>query len=213
MEGPAIGANEEKEENDKEFEERLYRLDEVELRHSEATRLSRKVSLCEVQGENEKSADEFSLVPDGLRVIGSVYGVEAASVGFIDCVLTEMLVNSGAEASVIDYKVLKRIGHADEPLQPYDHKLNSVTGHKLKIRGIIDLPVRLGSQERIRPFGVVDRLYVDVILVTDTLTAYRAVFDPNENAFILKDTDEVFPLGTPRIEELHQSKISSTIRL
>ncbi|KAG2833163.1 hypothetical protein PC129_g3311 [Phytophthora cactorum] len=124
-----------------------------------------------------------------------------------------MLVNSGAEASVIDYKVLKRIGHADEPLQPYDHKLNSVTGHKLKIRGIIDLPVRLGSQERIRPFGVVDRLYVDVILVTDTLTAYRAVFDPNENAFILKDTDEVFPLGTPRIEELHQSKISSTIRL
>ncbi|KAG3027744.1 hypothetical protein PC123_g4163 [Phytophthora cactorum] len=33
MEGPAIGANEEKEEYDKVFEERLYRLDEVELRH------------------------------------------------------------------------------------------------------------------------------------------------------------------------------------
>lgn len=62
-------------------------------------------------------------------------------------------------------------------------------------------------------FVVVDRLRVDVILGTDTLKAYRAVIDLDENTATLKSTCEVFPLGSPRVEETCTSRISSTVRL
>ncbi|KAE9286108.1 hypothetical protein PF008_g26747 [Phytophthora fragariae] len=64
-----------------------------------------------------------------------------------------------------------------------------------------------------RPFVVVDRLHVDTILGTDTLKELRAVIDLEENTLTRKGSGEVFPLGTPRVEEMHSTRISSTVRL
>ncbi|KAL3658587.1 hypothetical protein V7S43_016471 [Phytophthora oleae] len=65
----------------------------------------------------------------------------------------------------------------------------------------------------VRPFVVIDKLHVDVILGTDTLKAYRAVVDLDTNTVTLKDTKEVFPIGSPRVEEMYTARISSTVRL
>ncbi|OWZ17279.1 hypothetical protein PHMEG_0008799 [Phytophthora megakarya] len=97
-------------------------------------------------------------------------------------------------ARLIDAQVLKRIGRENESLGPCDKSLNGVTGHKI------------GMQ-------VVDRLDVDAILGTDTLKAFRAVIDLDDNTLNLKTTNEVFQLGSPTAEEFHLSRVSSTIRL
>ncbi|KAE8982174.1 hypothetical protein PR003_g20062 [Phytophthora rubi] len=59
--------------------------------------------------------------PEGKRIIGSVGGVEAVSVGFIDCVPADMLIDTGAVASLIDARMLNWLGvempryvHVDE---------------------------------------------------------------------------------------------------
>jgi hypothetical protein len=145
-------------------------------------------------------------------VIGSESGVEALSAGYMDCTPAEMLIDSGAVASLIHVRVLKRIGRADEPLRPYLKNLNGITGHQVGIKGFIDLPMRLGSREMIRPFVVVNHLHVDAILGTDTLKAYRAVIDLDDNTLTLKDSGEVFPLGSPRVEEMHESRMNATVK-
>ncbi|OWZ13530.1 putative membrane protein [Phytophthora megakarya] len=91
--------------------------------------------------------------------------------------------------------------------------LNGITGHKIGAKGVIDLPLRLGSLEMDRPFVVVHRLHVDAILGTDTLKAFRAVIDLDDNTLTLKTTNEVFKLGSPRVEESHLSRISLMVRL
>jgi len=173
----------------------------------------RKPGLLEVPGCTAAGAGEEVLIERGKRVIGSVSGVEALSAGYLDCTPAEMLIDAGAVASLVHVRVLKLIGRADEPLRPYLKNLNGVTGHKVGIKGVIDLSMRLGSREMVRPFVVVNHLHVDAILGTDTLKAYRAVIDLDDNSLTLKDTGEVFPLVSPRVEEMHESRMNATVKL
>ncbi|OWZ07023.1 hypothetical protein PHMEG_00020639 [Phytophthora megakarya] len=175
---------------------------------------SKKSGLRELPGqENGDETDENAIVPEGKRVIGSVGGVEAVSTGYIDCLPTNMLIDSGAVASLIDYRVLKRLGMTNAPLKPYPRGLKGVSGQELKVRGVVRLPMRLGSRKLVRRFMVIDKLHVDVILGTDTLRAYRAVVDLDTSTVTLKDTGETFPIGSPRVEEMYTARISSTVRL
>ncbi|KAE8899137.1 hypothetical protein PF001_g4415 [Phytophthora fragariae] len=109
--------------------------------------------------------------------------------------------------------MLKLIGRADAPLRPSRRDLNSASGHPLRIKGAIDLPLQLGSLEKMRPFIVVEKLHIDVILGTDDLKAFRAVVDLDENVVTLKSTGEKFAIGSPRVEEMYSSRISSTVRI
>ncbi|KAE8966851.1 hypothetical protein PR002_g28242 [Phytophthora rubi] len=64
-----------------------------------------------------------------------------------------------------------------------------------------------------RPFTVVEKLHIDVILGTDDLKAFRAIVDLDENVVTLKSTGEKFAIGSPRVEEMYSSRISSTVRI
>ncbi|GMF27675.1 unnamed protein product [Phytophthora fragariaefolia] len=64
-----------------------------------------------------------------------------------------------------------------------------------------------------RPFIVIDKLHIDVILGTDALKAFRGVVDLDENSVTLKDTGEKFSIGSPRVEEMYATKICSTVRI
>ncbi|KAE8992965.1 hypothetical protein PR001_g20797 [Phytophthora rubi] len=179
----------------------------------DGTRRRRKPGLVEVSDAESDDDEEPSFLRDGKKVIGSVGDVEAVLAGYIDCTPVETLIDTGTIASLVNSRVLKRVGRADTPLRPSNKDLYGVTGHKLRIRGEIDLPLRVGSLEVMRPFVVVDRLHVDTILGTDTLKELRAVIDLEENKLTLKGTGEVFPLGAPRVEEMHSTRIRSTVRL
>ncbi|KAG2804969.1 hypothetical protein PC112_g18477 [Phytophthora cactorum] len=85
-----------------------------------------------------------------------------------------MLADTGAIASLVDKRVLKRLGRASEPLRPYTGSLNSVSGHAIRVSGVVDLPVTLGTLERTLPFVVADHFFIDAILGTDSLRAFRA---------------------------------------
>ncbi|OWY94684.1 putative membrane protein [Phytophthora megakarya] len=107
-----------------------------------------------------------------------------------------MLADTGAIASLVSMNVLKRIGKATEQLKPYNGSLDSVSGHAIRVHGVIDLPIRLGSLEKMLSFVVVDQLHVDAILGTNILTAFRVVFDLEEHTMILKETGKTLTLGT-----------------
>ncbi|OWY98524.1 hypothetical protein PHMEG_00030695, partial [Phytophthora megakarya] len=133
--------------------------------------------LYKVPESDVESDSNNDLVGAGKPVIGSVNSVEVVSAGYIDCTPADVLIYSGAVASLIDIEVLKRIGRTDTPLRPCDTSLNGVTGHKIGAKGAIDLPLHLGSLEMDRLFVAVNRLHVDVILGRDTLKDFRAVID------------------------------------
>ncbi|KAE8976686.1 hypothetical protein PR001_g25348, partial [Phytophthora rubi] len=152
-------------------------------------------------------------VPDGKRVICSVGGFHAISGGTIADMPAELLVDTGAIASMVDSRVLKQIGLASAPLRPYEGSLNGVTGFPLEIRGEIDLPLRLGTVTRSRTFAVVGKLHVHAILGTDSLKDFRAVIDLEEGLMMLKGSGETIPLGTSRVEETYVSRVASTVRL
>ncbi|KAE9096102.1 hypothetical protein PF002_g16649 [Phytophthora fragariae] len=71
----------------------------------------------------------------------------------------------------------------------------------------------MGARYELRTFVVVDRLHVNAILGTDTLKAFRAVIDLDENIMTLKDSGEVIVLGSPRVEEMYKTRIASAVRL
>ncbi|KAG3109126.1 hypothetical protein PI125_g11210 [Phytophthora idaei] len=172
----------------------------------------RRPGLREVGG-GDATENEEGVVPEGKRVICSVGGVLALSNGFIDCFPSEMLADTGAIASLVDKRVLKRLGRASEPLRPYTGSLNSVSGHEIRVSGVIDLPVTLGTLERTLPFVVADDLFVDAILGTDSLQAFRAAIDLEEQKMTLKGTGDVIPLGTTRVEETYAASVYSLVRL
>ncbi|KAE9270721.1 hypothetical protein PF001_g28685 [Phytophthora fragariae] len=178
---------------------------------------SSKPGLVEVpddsRHEDPSETDAKQTVPDGKRVICSVGGFEAISGGTIADRPAELLVDTGAIASLVDARVLKQIGLANAPLRPYEGSLNGVTGFPLKIRGEIDLPLRLGVVTRSQTFAVVEKLHVHAILGTDTLKDFRAVIDVEEGLMMLKGSGESIPLGTPRVEETYVSRVASTVRL
>ncbi|POM58010.1 Hypothetical protein PHPALM_37401 [Phytophthora palmivora] len=180
---------------------------------TDSIRHRRNPGLVEVPGVFEDSTDSLGIHLEGKRIIGAVGGIEAVSTGFIDCVPVDMRIDSGAVASLVDIRVLKRVGFGGVPLQPYDLNLNGVSGKPLDNRGVIDLPIRLGSQEIILPFAVVKRLHVDGILGTDALKAFKAVIDLETDSVTLKATGEVFPFGSPRVEEMYTARMSSTTRI
>ncbi|OWZ21655.1 hypothetical protein PHMEG_0003765 [Phytophthora megakarya] len=177
---------------------------------SDTAKRKYRPGLVEVLSVNDELDPVNHLTVKGKRVMGSVNGIEAVSAGYIDCTPAEVPIDSGAVASLIDARVALRIGRSNDPLHPCDNSLNGVTGHKINMKGTIDLPLRLGSIEIVRPFVVVSRLHVDAILGTDTLKAFRAVVDLDDSTLTLKTTNEVFQLGSPRVEEYHASKMSAT---
>lgn len=69
--------------------------------------------------DDDEEEEVENLVPDEIRVIGSVGSVEAISGGYIDCTPADMLIDSGAVASLVDSHVLRHIGRAVAPLRPY----------------------------------------------------------------------------------------------
>ncbi|GMF23975.1 unnamed protein product [Phytophthora fragariaefolia] len=166
----------------------------------------------EVPGQSEPDDVTVSSIVVGKRIIGSLGGVEAVSVGFIDCVPAAMLIDTSAVVRLCDARMLKLVGGGDAPLRPCRRDLNSASGHPLRIRGEIDLPLQLGSREVMRPFIVVDKLHIDVILGTDALKAFCAVVDLDENLVTLKDTGKKFSIGSPRVE-MDSTKITSTVRI
>ncbi|KAG3085183.1 hypothetical protein PI125_g19299 [Phytophthora idaei] len=92
-----------------------------------------------------------------------------------------MLADTGAIASLVDKRVLKRLGRVSESLRPYTGSLDSVSGHEIRVSGVFDPPMTLGTLERTLPFVVADHLFVDAILGTDSLRAFRAVIDVEGN--------------------------------
>ncbi|KAG4052118.1 hypothetical protein PC123_g12692 [Phytophthora cactorum] len=124
-----------------------------------------------------------------------------------------MLADTGAIASLVDKRVLKRLGRASEPLRPYTGSLNSGSGHEIRVSGVIDLPVTLGTLERTLPFVVADYLFVDAILGTGSLRAFRVVIDLEEQKMTLKGTGDVIPLGATRVEETYAASVNSSVRL
>ncbi|KAG2780977.1 hypothetical protein PC116_g14857 [Phytophthora cactorum] len=89
----------------------------VDARRSPKPR--RRPGLREVSG-GDATEDEEGVVPEGKRVICSVGGVLALFDDFIDCCPSEMLADTGAIASLVDKRVLKRLGRASEPLNLSD---------------------------------------------------------------------------------------------
>ncbi|OWY90244.1 hypothetical protein PHMEG_00041719 [Phytophthora megakarya] len=164
------------------------------VRSNRSSQRERRSGLCELN----KSQEWERVVPEGKRVICSISGMEALSDGYIDCCPSEMLADTGAIASLVSVNVLKRI---------------VCPGHAIRVHGVIDLPIRLGSLEKMLSFVMVDRLHVDAILGTDILTAFRAVIYLEERTMILKETGETLALGTTRVEESYDASIASTTRL
>ncbi|KAE9166503.1 hypothetical protein PF004_g29135 [Phytophthora fragariae] len=82
------------------------------VRNSERPR--RRPGLVEVESDDEPEADvsveELNPVPEGKRVICSVGGLEAVSVGYIEDLPAELLIDTGAVSSLLDARILKRLG-------------------------------------------------------------------------------------------------------
>ncbi|KAE8914769.1 hypothetical protein PF010_g5159 [Phytophthora fragariae] len=184
------------------------------VRNSERPR--RRPSLVEVESDDEPDDafdEELNPVPEGKRVICSVGGLEAVSVGYIEDLPAELLIDTGAVASLLDARFLKRLGLSKAHLRPYKGSLKDVSGGSLRIKGELELTLRMGARYELRTFVVVDRLHVNAILGTDTLKAFRAVIDLDENIMTLKDSGEVIALGSPRVEEMYVTRIASAVRL
>ncbi|KAE8989420.1 hypothetical protein PR003_g22125 [Phytophthora rubi] len=148
------------------------------VRNSERPR--RRPGLVEVESDDKPDDafdEELNPVPEGKRVICSVGGLEAVSVGYIDDLPVELLIDTGAVASLVDARFLKRLGLSKAPLRPYKGSLKDVSGGSLRIKGELELTLRLGTRYELRTFVVVDKLHVNAILGTDTLKAFRAVID------------------------------------
>ncbi|KAE9105420.1 hypothetical protein PF007_g13706 [Phytophthora fragariae] len=163
--------------------------------------------------DKAEETDEPEVVPGGRRVVCAVGGYEAHSGGFIDCLPSSMLADTGATLSLVDKLVLKRLGRARESLRPYEGPVRSSSGHKLRIRGWITLPVRLGSLEANLNLLVAEQLNCDAILGVDALAVFGAVIDVEERTMTLKSTKEVLELGTTVVKETYLTAMAVSVRL
>ncbi|KAG2842310.1 hypothetical protein PC118_g6147 [Phytophthora cactorum] len=82
--------------------------------------------------------------------------------------------------SLIDRRFLKRLGRYSEP---FEGRVNSSSGHRLRVRGWISLPVCLAEKEVPVKMIVADKLHVDAILGVDALGAFGAVIDVTERTW------------------------------
>lgn len=158
-------------------------------------------------------ADVHVVVEDGRRVVCAVGNFEALSSGYIECLPSRMLADTGATLSLVDSRVLKRLGRSQETLEPYGGQVKSSSGHPLKIRGWIGLSLRLGTVEVSLSVLVADKLHVDAILGVDALGAFGAVIDVAERRMTLKDTGEELPLGYTVVQDAYMAQMAASIRL
>ncbi|KAE9147360.1 hypothetical protein PF006_g7962 [Phytophthora fragariae] len=163
--------------------------------------------------DEEDECDFPEVVKGGRRVVCAVGSFEALSGGMIDCLPSRMLADTGATLSLVDTKVLKRLGRASEPLKPYDGLVRSSSGHRLRIRGWMVLPIRLGSLEITMSLLVADQLHCDAILGVDALGAFGAVIDVAERTMTLKSTQEVLALGVTVVQETYMTAMTVSVRL
>ncbi|KAG3167458.1 hypothetical protein PC128_g19470 [Phytophthora cactorum] len=88
-----------------------------------------------------------------------------------------------AMLSLIDRRFLKRLGRYSEPFEPYEGRVNSSSGHRLRVRRWISLPVCLAEKEVPVKMIVADKLHVDAILGVDALGAFGAVINVTERTW------------------------------
>ncbi|GMF42734.1 unnamed protein product [Phytophthora fragariaefolia] len=164
---------------------------------------------------DDDGADDLvcRVVEDGRRVVCAVGNFEALSSGYIDCLPSQMLVDTGATLRLVDRRVLKRLGRSSGPLEPYEGLVRSSSGHKLRTRGWIRLALRLGSKEISLSLLVADKLHVDAILGVDALGAFGAVIDVAERSLTLKGSGEVLPLGFTVVQESYITAMATSVRL
>ncbi|KAG4061274.1 hypothetical protein PC123_g3845 [Phytophthora cactorum] len=79
--------------------------------------------------------------------------------------------------------VLEALGRYSEPFEPYEGRVNSSSGHRLRVRRWISLPVCLAEKEVPVKMIVADKLHVDAILGVDALGAFGAVIDVTERTW------------------------------
>eukprot|EP00644_Phytophthora_capsici_P004791 jgi/Phyca11/71195/gw1.1.693.1 len=103
-----------------------------------------------------------------------------------------MLADTGATLSLVDSRVLKRLGRSSRTLRPYEGLVKSSSGHPLRIHGWIGLSLRLGTVE----------------ITLDVLVADRAVIDVAERCLTLKGTGEVLPLGFTVVQDAYMAVMS-----
>ncbi|KAE9347460.1 hypothetical protein PR003_g6924 [Phytophthora rubi] len=170
------------------------------------------VRVDEEEGPDWESSSH-GVVEGGRRVVCAVGNYEALSSGYIDCLPSQVLANTGATLSLVDFKVLKRLGRSREEFRPYEGQVRSSSGHHLRIRGWVSLPLKLGSVEVTHDLLVADKLHVDAILGVDVLGAFGAVIDVAEKTLTIKSTKEVLPLGVMVVHESFMTKMAASIRL
>ncbi|KAE8988352.1 hypothetical protein PR003_g23460, partial [Phytophthora rubi] len=166
-----------------------------------------------VYDDEDAEDDAYRAVEDGRRVVCAVGNFEALSSGYNDCLPSQMLADTGATLSLVDRRVLKRLGRASEPLEPYERLVRSSSGHKLRIRGWISLAFRLGTVEVSLSVLVADRLHVDAILGVDALGAFGAVIDVADRTLTLKSSGEVLSLGFTMVQESYMTAMATSVRL
>ncbi|KAG1702013.1 hypothetical protein DVH05_010502 [Phytophthora capsici] len=137
--------------------------------------------------EGEEETEETTIVEDGSRVVCAVENYEALSSGYIDCLPSRMLAHTGATLSLVDRTVIRRLGRGTEPLEAYAGRVNSSSGHPLRVRGWATVPVRLG--------------------------AFGAVIDVEERTMTLKRTGEILELGVVVVELRFSAALASANRL
>ncbi|KAE9082005.1 hypothetical protein PF007_g22439 [Phytophthora fragariae] len=166
-----------------------------------------------VYDDEDAEDDAYRAVEDGRRVVCAVGNFEALSSGYIDCLPSQMLADTGATLRLVDRRVLKRLGRASKPLKPYEGLVRSSSGHKLRIRGWICLAFRLGTVEVSLSVLVADRLHVDAILGVDALGAFGAVIDVADRTLTLKSSGEVLSLGFTMVQESYMTAMATSVRL
>ncbi|KAG1710087.1 hypothetical protein DVH05_017094 [Phytophthora capsici] len=153
------------------------------------------------------------VVADGRRVVCAVGNFEALSSGFIECLPSKMLADTGATLSLVDSRLLKRLGRSSKSLRPYEGLVKSSSGHPLRIHGWIGLSLRLGTVEVTLNVLVADRLHVDAILGVGALGALGAVIDVAERCLTLKGTGEVLPLGFTVVQDAYMAVMAKPVPL
>ncbi|KAI9984727.1 hypothetical protein PInf_006096 [Phytophthora infestans] len=135
--------------------------------------------------EDEERPSMTRVVQGGRRVVCAVGSFEALSGGYIDCLPSQMLADTGATLNRIDRRFQKRLERYSEFLQLYD-----------------EVSVKM---------VVADKLHVDAILGVDALGVFGALIDVR--TLTLKDTSEVLQLEMTVVHDTNMAPMASSVRL
>jgi hypothetical protein len=146
------------------------------------------------------------------RVCALGGGLEAVSTCLVSEQPVKVLIDTGATVSLLRGPVYDGLDDKP-PLELYRGSLWSSSGHCLRVRGSVLLPVQLGSRREVGRFNVVDDMHVDAIFGTDLLATLRAVIDLEAEKLSLKDSDEEFPLGAPPRTLVAEARLKTNVQL